>query len=647
MSERRVGPLSAQDVRGLRFVREAGFASAGRHVFHTMTEIDATLRERESLWLLDLDDPDFASRRIAPDLEDVSLPAVSPDGSILAVVAMAKGTRQIYLVPVDGGQARPLTALPQGVVGRPVWSPDGRSIAFAAGPAEIRDPSKPYRIDRVTYRFDGIGNLDDAVTDLFVVAVETGALIQLTDDRCMNADPRWSPDGSRLSYLVSFPPERAWTFLPELHVLDLQSGEPHVVVDDWGGAFAADWCPDGERVAFIGARAGPGVFTAGKVDLWTVQAQGGAPECRTTGVLAGVGFSLADSDLPIAGELGAARLVVSDGEAFAHGRVGSDLVAYRIALDGPERVEAVTDPGRCAYLADVDPRRGVLHLATTFVEPPELALGAQRLTDLNGDLLGEITPPATRRLEVMAPDGVSTEAWALTPSGDGPWPTVLSIHSGPYQAYTNTFSIDFHRLVGAGFAVVFDNYRGSGGYGAAFARRIVGDWGHQGSLDHHATVDEAIRAGIADPERVGVFGNSAGAFGACWLVGTSNRFRAAVAQSPITDFSSFYGGADAASWLAEEMGGPPDEVPERYRERSALTYAPHCRTPLLFIVGESDLRAQPLESEQYYRVLKRNGVPSEMLRLPNSSHIGSACGPVAGRVARGEALVDWFVRHLR
>jgi acylaminoacyl-peptidase len=647
VSEPEIGLFSAEDAQRLRFVRDAGFASAGRQVFYAMTEIDATLRERESLWVLDLDDHDGAARRIAPELEDVSLPAASPDGSILAALATVEGTRQILLVPLDGGQARPLTALPQGVVGRPVWSPDGGSIAFAAGPAEIRDPSKPYRIDRVTYRFDGIGNLDDAVTDLFVVVVETGALTQLTDDRCMNADPRWSPDGSRLAYLVSFPPERAWTFLPELHVLDLQSGESRAVVDDWGGAFALDWCPDGERLAFIGARAGPGVFTAGKVDLWSVRAHGGEPVCRTTGVLAGVGFSLADSDLPIASELGAARLVMSGDEAFAHGRVGSDLVVWRIALDGPERVEAMTDPGRCAYLADVDPRRGVLHLATTLAEPPELVLGAHRLTDLNGDLLDEIPLPAMRRLEVTAPDGVSTEARALTPLGDGPWPTVLCIHSGPYQAYTNTFSIDFHRLVGAGFAVVFDNYRGSGGYGAAFARRIVGDWGRQGSLDHHATVDEAIRAGIADPERVGVFGNSAGAFAACWLVGTSDRFRAAVAQSPITDFSSFYGAADAASWLAEEIGGTPDEVPRRYRERSALTYAPHCRTPLLFIVGESDLRAQPLESEQYYRVLKRNGVPSEMLRLPHSSHIGSACGPVAGRVARGEALVDWFVCHLR
>src|SRR5205823_14145993 len=126
------------------------------------------------------------------------------------------GKRQICLVSVDGGPARPLTALPQGVSGAPVWSPDGASIAFTAGPAERRDPSLPYRVDRSTYRFDGLGYVDDVLQDIYVVEVESGSVRQLTSDRCMNGDPRWSPDGRLLSYLVSFPPDRVWTFLTEL-----------------------------------------------------------------------------------------------------------------------------------------------------------------------------------------------------------------------------------------------------------------------------------------------------------------------------------------------------------------------------------------------------------------------------------------------
>jgi dipeptidyl aminopeptidase/acylaminoacyl peptidase len=206
--------------------------------------------------------------------------------------------------------------------------------------------------------------------------------------------------------------------------------------------------------------------------------------------------------------------------------------------------------------------------------------------------------------------------------------------------------IDFQLLVGAGCAVVIHNFRGSGGYGKDFEAKILGRWGEQGSIDHHAAVDEAIRVGVADPDRLGVCGLSHGGFATCWLLGTSDRFKAGVAENPVNSFTSSFGVMDTAWWLRGEFGGTPDEVAEAYRERSPLTYAGNCRTPLLFVVGESDWRCHAIESEQYYRVLKLNGVPSEMLRLPDSSHTGSLTGPVPARIAQNEALVDWFQRYL-
>lgn len=633
----------------LKRVSDAGLLGDGRRGFTLVAEIVGRRHETHSLWLFDRDGSD--GYRIAGDLGDVRAPSPSPDGRSVAVLAEVGGVYQICLIPIaDGvdGRARPLTRLPQGVAvsGRPMWAPDGRSIAFTAGPAERRDPSLPYRVDRATYRVDGLGYLDDVVTDVYVVDVTSGSTRRYTGDRAMNSHPRWSPDGRTLSYLVSFPPDRAWDFLPELHACDVDTGESRVLVSGWGGVFSAEWCGDGERIVFVGCRAAGGLFAARKLDLWTVAVAGGDPVCRTHGLTTGVGWTIL-TDLPVCDAPDSPRIRVRDDSAYVGGQVGGDAVIHRVRLSGPEAVERAVDAEGSAYLVDVDPHGDVLSLVTSFADPPELMFGPTRVTALNDDLIGGLERPRVRRLAVTASDGLRTDAWALTPPrGRGPWPTVLCVHGGPYGAFGSTYVIDFQLLVGAGFAVVFHNFRGSYGYGTEFSQKIVGAWGPAGALDHHATVDEAVRAGIADPDRLGVFGLSHGGFATCWLVGTSDRFKAAVAENPVTGFASLYGAVDAHAWIADELGGTPHEVPQTYRSRSPLTFARNCTTPLLFIVGEEDLRCPPSESEQYYRILKSNDVPTEMLRLPNSAHTGTVDGPVPARLAQNEAVVAWFTRYL-
>ena len=224
---------------------------------------------------------------------------------------------------------------------------------------------------------------------------------------------------------------------------------------------------------------------------------------------------------------------------------------------------------------------------------------------------------------------------------------VLYIHGGPHSGFGNTFSFDFQMLAGAGYAVLFINQRGSTGYGDAFATKIIGDWGNLDYKDLMAGVDAAIERGLVDPDRMGVCGLSGGGNLSCWIVGNTDRFKAAVPENPVTNFVSFYGVSDIGPYFAaREMGGLPHEIPETYRRCSPITYAHRCKTPTLLIQGEYDHRCPPEQSEQFYSILKVNGCTVEMVRLPESYHTGSINGALKFRKAQNDALLDWMNKYV-
>jgi dipeptidyl aminopeptidase/acylaminoacyl peptidase len=243
---------------------------------------------------------------------------------------------------------------------------------------------------------------------------------------------------------------------------------------------------------------------------------------------------------------------------------------------------------------------------------------------------------------------VDVEGWYLKPPlGTAPYPTILYIHGGPHGAYGHIFSFDFQLLAGAGYGVLIVNHRASTGYGNDFSTAIKGDWGNLDYQDLMAGVDHAIALGLADADRLGVCGLSGGGNLSSWIVGQTDRFKAAVPENPVTNWVSFYGVSDVGVWFAvEQMGGHPHEIPDVYARCSPITYAHRCTTPTLLVQGENDYRCPAEQSEQFYTVLKANGCAVEMLRLPNSSHGGAIIGPVASRRAQNEALLDWFQRYI-
>ncbi|MDE2750399.1 MAG: S9 family peptidase [Chloroflexota bacterium] len=644
--------MQKEDLFELRFLNGGALSPDGLRVVYCVNKIDSQ-KDKEFSTIYRLDIASGEARQMTNGLARDSQPIWSPDGKSIAFISDRDGRAQLHLLPADGGEARQMTRFKRGIGASIAWSPDGSRVAFCAvKDADAPDLRRePYRLDRTVYRFDGIGYLDDAVQDIYALHVTSGAIKQLTDDRSHNSNPRWAPDGQSILYDANMRDDATRAMTPELMTVDLK-GNQRKLAAGWASLAGASFTPDGERIVFIG-RPDDGKPIGTKSDLYELDIASGDLSCRTRNLDVGVGGRLS-MDMPVGG-LSEQNLLVSDDGDFAFASVqrgGTDHI-YRVALNGAEDCQPVTQ-GDCAVFP-LDRRGGrLLYAQTSLNTPPELFLrdmasgASTRLTALNDDLLGAIALPETERLSWESIDGVLVEGWYMKPAiGAPPYPTILYIHGGPHAAYGYGFHFDFQMLAGAGYGVLFLNHRASTGYGDGFSTAIKGDWGNLDYQDLMSGVDHAIALGLADGERLGVCGTSGGGNLSCWIIGQTDRFKAAIPQNPVTNWRSFYGTSDIGIWFAvEQMGGHPHEILETYERCSPITYAHRCTTPTLMVQSEIDWRCPAEQSEQFYTVLKANGCVVEMLRQPAGFHGASISGAVNLRRAHNDAMLDWFATYV-
>ena len=637
-SEKRL--FTAEDELRYKFIRQARLSPDGKKVVYALKESDLEKNEVfSSLYLVDLETDTYNARRLTWGNWQDTAPVWSPDGAQIAFTSNREGKTQIYRIAPDGGEARCLTDLKQGVGSGPAWSPDGEFIAFTAGrDQEPRDPSKPYRVTRTVYRFDGLGYVDDGVRNVFIIPAQGGEVRQLTDGETINRQLNWSPDSRSLLYLAGLHPDSNQLFDNSLNLVDLKGKVTERVSLDWGGVFEALWLPQGEQILFWGAR--NDIKMGANSDLWLVDPQqGGEPQNLTHSL--DLSFLELPSGFSEAGYFTASLMVGGEGRIC------------RFNLDGEMHSETLLSGPRTAEILDMG-RNKLLYRISKAENPGELYVsdlqGGQekQITFVNSDLLTEIKQPEIEHLCFDNGEGTQIEGWLLKPAeGKAPYPTVLYIHGGPHGGYGYQFRADFQMLAGAGYAVLFLNPRGSMGYGSEFGSALSGHWGVMDYVDQMAGVDHVIKKGLADPDRLGVCGLSYGGYMTCYIVGQTQRFKAAAAENPITDLVSRYGTADMGSWGSlGEIGGKPHEIPEVYYKSSPINYAHLCATPTLLVQGEKDYRCPAGQSEQFYTVLKASGCITEMLRLPDMPHVGSIEGPLDVRRAQNEALLDWMNRFI-
>jgi dipeptidyl aminopeptidase/acylaminoacyl peptidase len=285
--------------------------------------------------------------------------------------------------------------------------------------------------------------------------------------------------------------------------------------------------------------------------------------------------------------------------------------------------------------------------------PPDLAVvrngKVERLTNLNADLFAARTLAKVEPLAVTSSfDKKPIDAWVVTPpnfDASKKYPLILEIHGGPFSAYGPVFSTDDQLYAAAGYMVVYANPRGSTSYGEAFANTIDKNYPSQDYDDLMSAVDAAIAKGSVDPNHLYVTGGSGGGALTAWIVGKTDRFKAAAAQKPVINWTSEVLTTDGYTFMATAwFGKMPWEDQANYWRRSPLSLVGNVKTPTLVIVGTDDHRTPPSEAEQFFDALQLRAVPTAMIQVPGASHGGLAERP-SQSAAKAQAILAWFARY--
>ena len=652
--------FSAMDLFGLQAAGDPQIRPDGRQIAYVRSTSDImTDKARSSIWLVD-PDTDEETPLAAAGAGSAMEPRWSPDGKRLAYVAEdgQGGQPQLYVRWMATGATAKITDLPQAPDALS-WSPDGRAIAFtmftpddgqtfgaplkAPEGAKWADPLKV--IDRLHYREDGQGYFKPGFTHIFMVSADGGSPRQLTfgayDD---NGPVSFTPDGRFILFSANRgkDPDRD-PGNSEVFQLAIADGTLTALTHRYGPDAQPVVSPDGKSIAYLGF---DDTRTRGyeNVRLSVMDRDGGRSRSLTDGLDRAVDDAKWSPDgrsLVIQyADHGVTRLarVTLDGhiQPLAEGLAGEEL-------DRPYSGGSFTVGAGGALAFTLGAPDHPADIGFTRGGP------ARRLTRLNDGLFQGKTLARVEALPVTsALDKLPIDAWIVTPPNFDPagkYPLILEIHGGPFASYGPTFSTDDQLYAAAGYVVVYANPRGSTSYGDAFANQIDKAYPGHDYDDLMSVVDAAVAKGFVDPGQLFVTGGSGGGVLSAWIIGKTDRFRAAAVQKPVIDWASFSLTTDEYADLVQHwFGKPPWEDPDAYWKRSPLSLMGNVKTPAMVIVGEEDYRTPDSESEQYYQALQLKGVPSALIKVPGASH-GGLAGRPSQSAAKAAAILAWFGRY--
>ncbi len=572
------------------------------------------------------------------------LPRWSPNGTRLAFLSdrREEGKNQLYLL--HGGRVGEAVAAPTvpGTIEYLSWSPDGAQILLGVAEegaelsgAQGSGRAKAAGQDLPSWAPEVRGPELEGWRRIWIFDVGSGQMRAGSREGLNVWEAAWCGPGQIAGIVSDSPGEDAWYSAP-LAMIDLDSGKERILLraDDQLGLPSAS--PDGSRLAVVRAVCSDRWIVAG--DLLLVDPEHGQATPVDTGGIDVTGLAWRDAD----------RLLFI-------GLRGLDTVAGVVDAATGETKETWSSPEGAGFwypAAQPMAEDGFVLVVESYDRPPTLTMvrdgtpipvvsfeheGTEYQRQIGGRM---------ERVDWSAGDGTRIEGLLLRPEGDPPYPLVVSVHGGPVWAYQDRWSArasTIPLLASRGYAVLFANPRGSGGRGQDFARQVYGDMGGGDAGDILAGIDALIERGLADPDRVGVMGGSYGGFMTTWLVTQSDRFAAAVAVSPVTDWYSQHYTSNLSHWDRIILADDPASAGGQYFQRSPLMHVGQTRTPTLLTAGLQDRCTPPGQAVEFHQALIEHGVESELALYPDEGHGVRKFPAIVDYCTR---VVEWFERHM-
>jgi dipeptidyl aminopeptidase/acylaminoacyl peptidase len=584
----------------------------------------------------------------------------SPDGTRIAYFADGepKGT-QVFVRWMDAEGATSQVTRVSETPSNLSWSPDGRSLAFTMlvkteTPWKISMPGAPEGakwtpaprvVDKLHYRRDRMGFVEQGTTQIFLVPADGGTPRQLTAGDFATSElggfgaPNydWTPDGRAIVFDGLRESDADYRYRESyLYTVDVQNGAIKQLVNKKGGWTGPVVSPDGRTVAFTGREYGTYSYRAD--EIWTVGIDGTGMRALTT----------YDRDP------GALRWSPDgSGVFFALAEQGTSNV-YFAGLHGGNR--KVTDGVQMLSLTSVARDLNGVGIRSDAGNPPDVVRFSLRggggrapitqLTRVNADVLERIHLGSVEDFWYTSTGGTKVEGWIVKPPSfdrGKKYPLIMEIHGGPHGMYNGAFSYQLQNFAANGYVVLITNPRGSTGYGSAFGNAIERAYPSVDYDDLMAGVDTVVGRGYVDTQRMYVGGCSGGGVLSSWVIGHTTRFAAAAVRCPVIDWMSMAGETDVPLFTYGFFDAPFWEKPEQWIKQSSIAYVGNVKTPTLLMTGELDLRTPIPQTEEYYSALKMLKVPVVMLRF-NGEYHGTSSKP-SNFLRTQLYMLSWYQQH--
>ena len=639
------GTLKLQTYLDWESVSNPEISPDGSQIVYTRGWVDKINDRRASeIWIMDADGG--RKRR----LTEGSSPKWSPSGDRIAFTDEGdpEGTQIFVRWMDDEGLRTPITHV-ENSPGNVQWSPDGRHIAFTMSvdsdnpwpislpgrPEDAKWTEAPKVVDRLQYRRDRRGYIDEGYSHLFVVPADGGTPRQLTDGDWNHNGVAWTPDGEEILFtsLRVEDAEHEWR-QSDIYSVTVASGEITQLTDRSGPDGSPVPSPDGRLIAYTGNDLTTDTYITRK--LYVMDRDGSNVRMISEG------FDRQASGMIWADDgSGLYMTVSSEGTRNVHFASVDGGVTQVTEGNHLLSVSSIGSGTAVGTLSDYHSPGDLISFSLS--NPGEIT----QLTELNADVLAGVHLGEVEEIRYKSVEDFAIQGWIIKPPDFDPskkYPLILAIHGGPHGMYNVGFNFGWQNHAANGYVVLYTNPRGSSGYGSAFGNSIKNAYPDKDFDDLMAGVDLVVDRGYIDDQNMFVYGCSGGGVLTSWVVGHTDRFAAASANCPVTNWLSFVGTTDGASWYRNFEHFPWDDPSEHLR-RSPLMYVGNVTTPTMLMTGEGDLRTPMPQTEEYYQALRVLKVPTAMIRFKNEWH-GTSSMP-SNFLRTQIYLREWFEKHRR